>query len=161
MFWYYCKKKIGYFWVPPGLCFKTRVGAQPLIWKSFFILMQMRLICAPSLILKVRVFGTRKLVFLGTWRIKAGKCIMADVWRRIFIPRVILGVPNTAILWEKLVNTETQCRKSTKYRYRMYDHQALWPRQHLEQRQPLWETWEDLDWPVQRSRSTVIINSSN
>ena len=29
---------------PPGLCFKTRVGAQPLIWKSFFILMQIKLI---------------------------------------------------------------------------------------------------------------------
>ena len=27
-----------------GLCFKTRVGAQPLIWKSFFILMQIKLI---------------------------------------------------------------------------------------------------------------------
>ena len=31
---------IGLFRVPPGLCFKTRVGAQPLIWKTFFILMQ-------------------------------------------------------------------------------------------------------------------------
>ena len=28
----------------PGLCFKMRVGAQPLIWKSFFILMQIKLI---------------------------------------------------------------------------------------------------------------------
>ena len=35
---------IGHFGVPPGLCFKTRVGAQPLIWKSFFILMQIKLI---------------------------------------------------------------------------------------------------------------------
>ena len=56
---------IGHFRVPPGLCFKTRVGAQPLMWKSFFILMQIKLIftrkvCAPSLILKVRVFETRK-----------------------------------------------------------------------------------------------------
>ena len=31
-------------WSSPGLCFKTRVGAQPLIWKSFFILMQIELI---------------------------------------------------------------------------------------------------------------------
>ena len=31
---------IGHFRVPPGLCFKTRVGAQPLIRKSFFVLMQ-------------------------------------------------------------------------------------------------------------------------
>ena len=37
-------KKIGHFRVPPGLCFKTRVGAQPLIWKSFFILMRIKLI---------------------------------------------------------------------------------------------------------------------
>ena len=35
---------IGHFRVPPGLCFKTRVGAQPLIWKSSFILMQIKLI---------------------------------------------------------------------------------------------------------------------
>ena len=32
------------FRVPPGLCFKARVGAQPLIWQSFFILMQIKLI---------------------------------------------------------------------------------------------------------------------
>ena len=30
--------------VLPGLCFKTRGGAQPLIWKSFFILKQIKLI---------------------------------------------------------------------------------------------------------------------
>ena len=35
---------IGHFRVPSGLRFKTRVGAQPLIWKSFFILMQIKLI---------------------------------------------------------------------------------------------------------------------
>ena len=35
---------IGHFRVPPRLCFKTRVGAQSLIWKSFFILMQIKLI---------------------------------------------------------------------------------------------------------------------
>ena len=35
---------IGHFRVPPGLCFITRVGAQPFIWKSFFILMQIKLI---------------------------------------------------------------------------------------------------------------------
>ena len=28
----------------PDLCFKTRVGAHPLIWKSFFIFMQIKLI---------------------------------------------------------------------------------------------------------------------
>ena len=35
---------ISHFRVPPGLGFKTRVGAQPLIWKTFFILMQIKLI---------------------------------------------------------------------------------------------------------------------
>ena len=34
----------GHFRVPPGLCFKTRVGAQHLIRKSFFILVQIKLI---------------------------------------------------------------------------------------------------------------------
>ena len=38
------KSWIGHFPVPPGLCFRTRIGAQPLIWKSFFILMQIKLI---------------------------------------------------------------------------------------------------------------------
>ena len=37
-------KRIRHFRVPPGLCFKTRVGAQPLKWKSIFILMQIKLI---------------------------------------------------------------------------------------------------------------------
>ena len=58
--------RICHFWVPPGLCIKTRLSAQPLIWKWFFILMQLKLIFtrkvvwALGLILKVRVFGTRK-----------------------------------------------------------------------------------------------------
>ena len=38
------KSWIGHFRVPLGLWFKTRVGAQPLIWKSFFILIQRKLI---------------------------------------------------------------------------------------------------------------------
>ena len=41
---------IGHFRVPPGLCFKTRVGAQPLIWKSFFILLQIKLIFARKVV---------------------------------------------------------------------------------------------------------------
>ena len=42
----YCfsNQSIGHFQVPPGLCIKTRVSAQPLIWKWFFILMQIKLI---------------------------------------------------------------------------------------------------------------------
>ena len=43
----------------PGLCIKTRLSAQPLIWKWFVILMQnQKKSCAIGLILKVRVFGT-------------------------------------------------------------------------------------------------------
>ena len=34
----------GHFRVPPCLCIKTRLSAQPLIWKWFFILMQIKLI---------------------------------------------------------------------------------------------------------------------
>ena len=35
---------VHHFLVPPGLCIKTRLSAQPLIWKWFFILMQVKLI---------------------------------------------------------------------------------------------------------------------
>ena len=35
------------------------------------------------------------------------------------------GVPNTAIPYEELVNTEIPCRKWTKYRYRIYDRWRL------------------------------------
>ena len=38
------KVPIVHFRVPQGHCFKTRVGAQSLIWKSFFMLMQIKLI---------------------------------------------------------------------------------------------------------------------
>ena len=51
--------------VPPGLCVKTRVGAQPLDMEIIFHSHGNKTHfhkkgCAPSLILKVRVFGTRK-----------------------------------------------------------------------------------------------------
>ena len=50
---------IGHFRVPPGFCFKTRIGAQPSIWKWFFHSHSNKTHfhkkgCAPSLILKVR-----------------------------------------------------------------------------------------------------------
>ena len=55
----------------PGLCFKTRVGAQPLIRKSFFILMQIKLIF------------TRKVVHLasfGKWGfLELGSGLFHDV----------------------------------------------------------------------------------
>ena len=56
---------IGHFRVPKGLCIKTRSSARPLMWKLFFILMQIKLIFKGKVVhlasfLKVRVFGTWK-----------------------------------------------------------------------------------------------------
>ena len=46
-----------------GLCIKSRLSGQPLIWKGVFILMQIKLIFRRSDMhlasLKVRVFGTQ------------------------------------------------------------------------------------------------------
>ena len=46
-------------------CIKSRLSGQPLIWKGFFILMQIKLIFTRLDMhlasLKVRVFGTQKL----------------------------------------------------------------------------------------------------
>ena len=65
-------KQMGHFRVPPGLCFKTRVGAQPLIWKSFFILMQIKLILTRKVVhlasFESEDFGTRK------WPIEGVTC---------------------------------------------------------------------------------------
>jgi len=38
------RQTIRHFRVSPGLCIKTRLSARPLIWKWFFILMQIKLI---------------------------------------------------------------------------------------------------------------------
>ena len=46
---------MGHFRVPPGLCIKTRWSAQPLIWKWFFILMQ------------IKLFSTRKVVHMASF----------------------------------------------------------------------------------------------
>ena len=49
---------IGHLRVSPGLCIKTRLCAQPLIWKWFFILMQ------------IKVIFTRKIVHLYSfWKL--------------------------------------------------------------------------------------------
>ena len=37
-------RPIGLFPVPPVLCIKTRLSVQPLMWKRFFIPMQIKLI---------------------------------------------------------------------------------------------------------------------
>ena len=49
-------RSIGHFRVRPGLYIQTRLSAQPLIWKWFFILMQIKKGCALGLILKVWVW---------------------------------------------------------------------------------------------------------
>ena len=59
---------IDHFRVASSLCFKARLRAKPFIWKWFFILMHLKLVfsnkCfALSLVLKERVFGTRKWPF--------------------------------------------------------------------------------------------------
>ena len=57
-------KPIGHFWFSLGLCIKTRLSAQSLMWKWFFIHANNAHIhktgWALDLILKVGVFGTRK-----------------------------------------------------------------------------------------------------
>ena len=70
---------IGHFRVPPSLCFKTRVGAQPLIWKSFFILIQIKLIF------------TRKVVHLASfWKwgfleLGTGLFLVNPRWRPLLV----------------------------------------------------------------------------
>ena len=48
------------------------------------------------------------------------RSLYRSVRGRLTFPRKIKQEPNTAIPWEKLVNTEIPCQKSTKYRYRIY-----------------------------------------
>ena len=61
---------LGHFRVPPGLCFKTRVSAQPLKWKSFFI----------------KLIFTRKLVHLASfwkWRfLEQGSGLLVSAMHR-------------------------------------------------------------------------------
>ena len=57
-----CLGLIGHFRVPSGLCFKMRVGAEPLIWKSFFILMQIKLIFT-----RKGVHNNSELAYSLTW----------------------------------------------------------------------------------------------
>ena len=72
--YHYCINSIGHFRVLPGLSFKTRVGAQPLIWKSFFILMQ------------IKPIFTRTIVHLATfwkwgfWELRSGLFLDSVTW---------------------------------------------------------------------------------
>ena len=61
---------IGHFWVLRGLCIKTRLGAQPLIWKCFFILMEVKLVF------------TRKVVYLASFW-KWGFLELGNYWTRL------------------------------------------------------------------------------
>ena len=60
----------------PGLCFKTRVGAQPLIWKLFFILMQIKLLFT-SKIVHLGSFWKRGFLELGSGLLSHKVFIMA------------------------------------------------------------------------------------
>ena len=66
--------RIGHFRVPKNLTFKARLSAKPLIWKWFLIIYDANKThfhnkgFALSLVLKVRVFGTRK------WPILKSRC---------------------------------------------------------------------------------------
>ena len=71
-------KKIGHFRVPPGLYFKTRVGAQPLIWKSFFILMQIKLIFTRKV---VHLASFWKWGFFGARKWPIGSVSLGGIWR--------------------------------------------------------------------------------
>ena len=68
--------KIGRCRVPPGLCIKTRLSAQPWIWKWFFILMQMKLIF------------TRKVVHLASLELGSG-LFLGSIGNQIFLPMVL------------------------------------------------------------------------
>ena len=98
---------IGHFRVLLGLRIKARLSAQPLKWKRVFILMQLKLTftrtgCALGLILKLRVFGTRKWPIHFTnfgimnthvrW-VKASKLILSHKQRkyRVYARRKVRG----------------------------------------------------------------------
>ena len=74
-----CWLWIGHFRVPLGLCIKTRWIAQPLIWKWFFILMQIinnyslksRRIVS-SVFFPIFFFGTRKWPIVWEWNYRQG-----------------------------------------------------------------------------------------
>ena len=53
-------KCLGHFRVPPGLCMKTRLSAQPSFWSHANKTHFHKKGCALGLVLKVKVFGSRK-----------------------------------------------------------------------------------------------------
>ena len=69
---------IGHFRVPRGLCLKTRVGAQPLIWKSFFILTQINLIFR-RIVVHLTSFWKWGFLELGSGRLVCGLVVCLRV----------------------------------------------------------------------------------
>ena len=82
--WSYCS--IGHFRVASSLCFKVRLSARPLIWKWFFIFMQIKLTFTRKVLhlaffLKVKVFGTQKWpISRGVIRGGGGWCWQGANW---------------------------------------------------------------------------------
>ena len=79
--------RIGHFWVPPGLCFKTRVGVKPLIWKWFFILIQIKLIFTRKVVHLISFWkwgflelGSGLLMKLYMIRNKTCRCKIREFW---------------------------------------------------------------------------------
>ena len=60
-----CSAWISHFQVPAGLCIKTRLSAQPFIWKWIFILMQIKLIYTRKIV-HMASFWKRGLLQLGS-----------------------------------------------------------------------------------------------
>ena len=108
---------IGHFRVSPSLCIRTRLSAQPLIWKWFFILMQIKLI------------STRKVVYLASfWKwgfleLGSGQFnVVIQVMRwssrlqeGTFFPHTIgvMGLELKALTWLNLLSMPKSQKKTT------------------------------------------------
>ena len=76
---------IGHLRVSPGLCFKTRLSAQPLIhWKSSFILMQIKLIFTRKVV-HLASFWKSGFLELGSGLLEAYYCSISWEYFYFFI----------------------------------------------------------------------------
>ena len=114
---------IGHFRVPPDLFFKTRVGAQPLIWKSFFFLMQIKLILTRKVV-HLASFGRRRFLELGSgllrgrrararedgiWEWTAGAWTKTIIWISVFFLETRKSKQAVVIKVKKSLSMLTQC----------------------------------------------------
>ena len=99
--------RIGHFRVPPGLCFKTRVGPQPCIWKSFFILMQITLIFSRKVV-HLASFWKWGFLELGSglleckcwyWSYKVGGSMAERLVRWTCNPKTLGSIPALTACW--------------------------------------------------------------